>query len=496
MYRLLDKDRAILLQLIYHFSIIEKNYSFSDYAELIDCDRRKIVKLVQLFKFDIDSNQWGPMINIQTIEKKLKITIGSDFSLDFFYSYYMQQSIGFILCWEIFNNRFTTIQQFSNDVFLSRSSVYKHINILKTILNSYDLMIDFSHPKIILGQEHQIRYFFYDLFNEAFQVNEWHFDLLNLDIISRFLFKFQKIYPHFSLPTIIKFRLMLVIYLTRQRFNNCIDYTNYNFNLINILIDFSDFKELIQAFFNDNEHMDEELSFLYFFLTTLDSFELKHFETIDTLKLDSLSPYIDLSKKWINSFCAFFNVSLQPKHYFFLLTNLTYLHHKILLLTGHSTKKYPKFIARSFDSTLSHTSQLSNFYKSLKIDEEFSQLFKRNPIVDLSYTFLTKDIMKTFYPPLNILIYSKINLDQQNWLAELICKAVDIPIKTVTNLSENPDIIISDFPVHSFIEGNKPSAYFICQSFPTKNDLKKLNKLLEILYFKRELSTVLKVPSF
>lgn len=495
MYQLLDKDRVTLLKLLSHFYNLEQHYSYSEYADLLDCDRRKVVKLIKMFKFDIDSNHWEQMITIHATEKELEVIIGNDFSLDFFYSYYLQQSIGFVLCWEIFNNHFTTIQQFSNDVYLSRSSVYKHINTLKIILNRYNLIIDFSHPMIILGEEHQIRYFFYDLFSETFQVNEWYFDGLNLEVISNFLYTFQKSYPHLSTPTLIKFRLMLAIYLTRNQFNIWIDYTNRYFKLINILIDFSDFKALMQPFFSDSKFPEEEFSFLYFFLTTLDSFELKHFEKIDTIKFDSLSPYLDLSKKWIHSFCTFFNVLLQPKHYFFLLTNLTYLHHHTFSLTGHSNRKYPKFIAGTLYPQLSSFSQLSSFYQSLKIDQEFSQLFKRNPIIDLSYTLLTKDIIRTIYPPLNILIYSKISSEQQNWLAELICKAVHIPLKKVIHLSEKPDIIISDFPVHSFIEANTPLTYFICQSFPTRNELKKLNELIETLYFKKEISRFLQVPN-
>lgn len=497
MYQLLDKDRATLLQLLSHFYTLEKNYSYSEYAEFLGCDRRKIVKLVKLFKLDVDSNHWENMITIHATEKEVDVIIGNNFSLDFFYSHYMQQSIGFILCWEIFNNRFTTIQQFSNDVYMSRSSVYKRIQSLKTILYRYNLNLDFSNPRIILGDEHQIRYFFYHLFSEAFQTNEWPFDSLNIDFISTFSLSSQEIHPYISTPALIKFRLMIAIYLIRSQCNYWIDYINPHFHLTNILIDFSNFKSVMQTFFKENKYFDEELSFLYFFLTTLDSIELKYFETIDTMKLESISHYLELSKKWIHLFCAFFDVFLQPKQYFFLLTNLTYLHHQIHTLKGHSTTMdHSMFASNPSISQTLHFRSLSDFYKSLKTEDIFSQLFKLNSSLDLSYTLLTRDIIKTIYPPLNVLIYSKINSEQQNWLAELICTSVQIPIKKVAYLSEKPDIIISDFPVHSFIKNKTPLTYFLCHSFPTKNELEQLNELAERLYFRKEISTFIEVPNF
>ena len=183
MIQLLNKDQLLTLNLLELFQKENNPYfskSIGYYATTTNIDRRTILRLLELFVSDIEEQNWYEKITLEITDKEVTISIGKEFSLDIYYNFYLQNTTCFDLCLEIFTGDFTTVQDFSDRLFLSKSTVYKRISSLKSVLKDYNLTLDFNSPQIILGPEHQIRYFFYILFFDSFETGYCKFSEFDL----------------------------------------------------------------------------------------------------------------------------------------------------------------------------------------------------------------------------------------------------------------------------------------------------------------------------
>lgn len=487
MIQLLNKDQLLTLNLLDLFQK-ENSQHFSKsigyYANTSSIDRRTIVRLLELFLLDIEEQNWNEIIKIELDEKTVMISIGKEFSLDFFYNFYLKNTTCFELCLEIFTGDFTTVQDFSDRLFLSKSTVYKRISLLKSVLKDYNLTLDFNSTQIILGPEHQIRYFFYVLFFDSFETGYCKFSKFNLDYIEDLIADFRLKNSELSYPTLVKLKIKLAISLIRINQGYILNYEEKFFTLTNINISFPKFSEFFHTWFEREKILsmgneNKEITFLYFFTTIVDSFDIRQFEKIDLNSIEILSPSLDLAKNWTILFSSFFNVMLTPTQYFFLSTNIAYLHQKTEGLIGPMST----FELSSADELIKKyypmlSSKLQEFYSMLKKDPIFSSFFEQNPLISFQYTILLREIILSHCPPLKVLIYSKLGREQQISLENSVSTLTSIPIFFVSTLRENPDIVMADFNFSPYYETEKPYTYFRCSTFPTEIELNQLKQIL------------------
>ncbi|MBQ6485365.1 MAG: helix-turn-helix domain-containing protein [Carnobacterium sp.] len=487
MIQLLNKDQLLTLNLLELFQKENNPYfskSIGYYATTTNIDRRTILRLLELFVSDIEEQNWYEKITLEITDKEVTISIGKEFSLDFFYNFYLQNTTCFDLCLEIFTGDFTTVQDFSDRLFLSKSTVYKRISSLKSVLKDYNLTLDFNSPQIILGPEHQIRYFFYILFFDSFETGYCKFSEFDLYYIEELITDFRLKNSELNYPSLVKLKIKLAISLIRINQGYILNYEEKFFNLTNITISLPKFSDFFHTWFT-REKIDcqgnesKEIAFLYFFTTIVDSFDIRQFEKIDLNSIEILSPSLDLAKNWTLLFSSFFNVMLTPTQYFFLSTNLAYLHQKTQGLIGPMST----FELSSADELIKKyypmlSSKLQEFYSILKKDPLFSGLFEKNPLISFQYTILLREIILSHCPPLNILIYSKLGREQQIGLENSVSTLTSIPINFISSLKENPDIVITDFNFSPYYETQKAYTYFRCSTFPTTIELNQIKKIM------------------
>lgn len=383
MIQLLNKDQLLTLNLLTLFQKENNQYfskSISYYSNTTSTDRRTIVRLLKIFLLDIEEQKWTEKINIKMNEKEVIISIGNEFSIDFFYNFYLKNTTCFELCLEILTGDFTTVQDFSDRLFLSKSTVYKRISLLKSVLTDYNLTLDFNSTQILLGPEHQIRYFFYVLFFDSFETGYCKFSDFNLVYIEDLIANFHLKNSELNYPTLVKLKIKLAISLIRINQGYVLNYEEEFFTLTNPNISFPKFSQFFHTLFERekivcNGYEKNEMIFLYFFMTIVDSFDIRQFEKIDLNKIEILSPGLDLAKIWTTLFSSFFNIMLTPTQYFFLSTNIAYLHQKTQSLIGPMSTfelSCADELIKQYYPTLS--SKLQEFYSILK-KKNYFQVF-------------------------------------------------------------------------------------------------------------------------
>lgn len=101
----------------------------------------------------------------------------------------------------------------------------------------------------------------------------------------------------------------------------------------------------------------------------------------------------------------------------------------------------------------------------------------------ISYTLLLRRIIFNSLPTLQVLVCSKVGIEEQHWLEERIANISTVPVKFHVSWSSDLDLIISDFPLPEHFIPENPDAYFLWLAFSNFSDWIQLIKRLEKIYF-------------
>ncbi|WP_059106014.1 helix-turn-helix domain-containing protein [Shouchella shacheensis] len=112
----------------------------------------------------------------------------------FLHSYALHQlkkSPMFQLCHQMFQEDVTSLENFSESAFMSKSSLSRGIRKLKPLLDSYRLRLE-TRQAVLVGEEHQIRYFYFKFYWNAFKGEEWPFTFVEREELLDVVVLFEK----------------------------------------------------------------------------------------------------------------------------------------------------------------------------------------------------------------------------------------------------------------------------------------------------------------
>lgn len=160
----------------------------------------------------------------------------------------------------IFNDLLLSTREWEERLYISDSTLKRHLNVLKSILKEYNLKLS-TNPVNIVGNEAAIRIFYFDFFYSSSKIPQ--FDSLQENELEFF----HKLEPLLSFDHLQYYRWMhwVIIVIRRCKFDNKILLNDELLSIIETKIDIKKvdkIKEMFYCFFN-KELSFEEVSFLY-----------------------------------------------------------------------------------------------------------------------------------------------------------------------------------------------------------------------------------------
>lgn len=488
MIRLLNKDALNKLKLFYLLKESDEIQTISSVSKKFSLDKRTTLRLLQAFQQDILQFCLEKDIHLDfQNERNIIFTLVDSFDPQILYVNYLEQSINFKACLDIFNQDFTNISQFSAKHYQSVSTTKRYLDSLKRLVKQYDLTLDLAKNQMIVGKEHQIRYFYYTFFWESYSSTQWPFPDIDLHRLQVTLHDITKNFKNLPIPDVNKMIVWIAVSLIRIKQGYVIDYEEDYQQFQNHNLSYDQFREfaltLAETLSLPAELLTKyELQFLYFSLATTSSFS--HHDFYSVVDIDTNHEFVPVtaSQIWIKRFCTFFEISLTPNEYFYLYTNLLSLHSRALYLIGPSNvygilDNGSNIFKRSPDNYV----KIKQFCLKLERDEPyFSLIFKRNNQLIPQYLILVLDLLKRKEKPVSIYLASGLNVIERDSLQEQMKDLNPFPIVFNEHI-ENIDLIITDVSIPKIFSKDIP--VFHWNPIPTKKDLKLVTKLLSELHY-------------
>ncbi|EOK00786.1 MULTISPECIES: helix-turn-helix domain-containing protein [Enterococcus] len=394
------------------------------------------------------------------------------FTLDYYFAVFLRRSQYYRLLIDLLYGKQRTIEQYTEKLFISESSVKRTMKQLREILDGFYLKIIKKNKKYLLvGDEEKIRYFYFILFKISSNAPD---DLYSEESIKRIQTDFQKIYPNITQNTLENFLYFLHVTKIRMAHDFRLQAKENHFEVINRLFTLKDFETQLgkYIFFNDAMNNQVELECLYFFISTD---ELLTIETILSVSA-YLSPAILSEEAFLigntilYQLSQFFDIKFSPEEYFYLGANF-YLKIKKseIFYYYHFEKKY---LDKPIEKYIN------------KLFSDFSKYFERNtgeklplPVDYLQLILL--EILLEKDKKISVLVYSALGDRDKVRIEKKLQKFITIPIRFVNRLEENPQLIISN----RYLKSNQKIPIFYIRNYFMNTELNNISKFVEELYF-------------
>lgn len=483
MKKLLDPVFDLPLHLLQYLYKRNSYQTITFFSEALNTDRRTLLKTIAILQKDISLNNWHDMITIEVIDKNLSATIGPLFSMETFYSYYMSKSFGVNLTLRLFTHSSDSIEELADYLYVSKATFYRRLTPLKQVLADFDLSLDFTNSRNkLIGSEKQIRYFFFTFFWEVFRAFPYKksaFSNAKKTKLSTFLSSYD-----LPISFMLLIELQLEIALNRINQGYMMD-TFPNYELPELYFSYDDFNDFFSSLFpkelKQSPVIKTELSALYFSITTATLYAQKSNRSLSLSPKYWASSVVPIVHEWISYFIDFFKITMIQDEYFYLIVNLYVLHLKQKILVGGS-------LSLGF-SSLENISYEDNRYIYIQANRFFDFINQKEPelSVDIyhrfTYTLLLRRIISKSLPSLNILVCSKVGIEEQHWLEERIANINMVPVKFHDIWSPELDLVVSDFPLPDMYIPDNPDAYFLWLAFSDFSEWIQLIKRLQKIYF-------------
>ncbi|ALS36939.1 hypothetical protein ABID30_001858 [Enterococcus rotai] len=494
MKALLNKEFIFRLEVLNNLSREHKNTtSISDYAGKLSKDRRTILKTIEALKndiLDLDCEKYITIISND--ESSVFVDIAPDFDTNYFLLYYLEQSVLFNLCLELFNGTFVDLQSFATKHYYSYSTVYRKMKDLNQLLEQYDLSLDLTTSTYIVGREQNIRFFFFTLFWESYKVLKWPFpsvDHTNLKKALEENTEAEELQPFLIKPNMVFIWLAITIIrisnghvLTEEY-----EYTESVFPMLSKET-FSGFFSSFSKHYPNLETLNQtgwnyEANFLYFTLLTSQVYPLNQIASLQLTNFVGVKMNTSnlITEHWIKQFMAEFDCSLDVNNYFYLYYNLLSLHSRYLYLPG------PVEIINIFNDTSYANMDLFidyelvfTFLDSLFSNPIFASLQSQKQSLISFYLLLISELMNGKRPVLNIAIFSHSSVFQKDFFETMLIKSLSFPVNFVSYASREIDFLITDVSLSKLLQKEVPT--FVWNSNIQQEKLSRLVSYLNIVY--------------
>ncbi|EUJ39560.1 helix-turn-helix domain-containing protein [Brochothrix campestris] len=483
MHKLLDNHDKNSLFCLRYFS--EKKslskITIQDMLNDLQWERRKLLKILADLSETSKQNNWETYLTFKYVNNELHIELSDAFSLDFFLAYYLKNNVLFQFLIELFNDDFIDLQKFTEERFLAKGTFYRKMKRLKILLADFNLHIDLTKKERIIGEEHQIRYFFHCLFTEGYHFSLAFAHKVEHAPINAVLAFIKKIHPELPYSFSLKLRSYLAVTLTRitQGFYVPLqeDYPHAFSTTVA-----TDILTQIQTLLLTNlspKQLRAETNFFYMSLLANNTYPL------DYIKREKLPVQLFLehvsqqTKRFINLYARFFKQPLAATEYFYLLINLTAIDTHTRLFKGSTNhfrmdfnvsllkKNYPLLY-----------SMCDNFYNFLQ--KENSRTL--SDTMKINYFFLLRELIDTTERSVNICLLSKVNSLQYATLKKKIQRLSQVDLSFINHPSAEVDFYIADFKLSALEDAYPDAVFHYWPSLPDEAEQFRLVQRLNQLY--------------
>ncbi|SPN75431.1 helix-turn-helix domain-containing protein [Brochothrix thermosphacta] len=485
MHKLLDKQEDYSLQCLRYFSKkrMTDDISFQKMMEDLEWSRRTLIKNLDTLQDDIVANNWSDYLNFTYTAANIHLELSSLFSIDYFVTHYLVNNVQFEFCLEIFNDEFDSLQTFTENNFLTKATMYRKLNRLKELLQDFDITIDLTKSERMLGDEHQIRYFYYCLFSDAFHFLTDFAHNVEPDVLTDLINKIHSLHPEMPYAHLLKMRTYLAVTLSRINQGYILDSTSPIPLIESIIILNKDIKiwigDLLRKSGLNEEQITAEINVLHFITTVLNIYPLEYFERVNIPIERYSSDFSRKSELFMKHFNDFFNQSLTASQYFYLLINLTAFNAREAYLKGseHNSRMQINLQTVRESHPLIYSS-CEAFFEYL--EEQTGKVISNS--MRIQYFMLLREPIRLMYQPIKICLLSKISDAQHVFLEKIISKSSQVAITFVPFPEESVDLYISDFKVNHLEKRYTNAVFYYWSSIPEETEWVTLLDILHRTY--------------
>jgi DNA-binding MarR family transcriptional regulator len=443
---LLDKESQIILKIINQVSKVpEKELSFSDLQEKLAIRKQTIRSyLTTLLKYCQKNN----LDTFKIEDNKFKMSSDTNFNIFDLYHDMTQKSVKYQIMTSILNNPSITFTDLYIDLAVSKSSLSSYIKQLNDYFVYYDCRINFLQKNRIQGEEHQVRFLYYNLlwgldFDSVIETSP------ELEAAMALVLEFI---PHMTYAALLKTKLNIYIFQVATRNQRFITSADQFILPDSPYIKYRDFFEKLDGinFFKDCPDVmtkRRECRYLYFLFCRANLITLAECRTADIQLSDFTSPSIDYV---INKFQEEFNLTLAEHQLKYLHYNLSLLNSSAAIFKGRSKIFGTKEMIKTFNKTKKNTARfIKQFIQDISEDNRtIRRLMCHSPNLGNYYTLLLRSVIEEHYQPIKILAQTNSSNLYREILIAQITSATPFPVTVLTSKElngERPDGVISNW---------------------------------------------------
>ncbi|GHU36598.1 hypothetical protein FACS1894192_03520 [Bacilli bacterium] len=395
--------------------------------------------------------QYCKQNNLETFTlQKSNLEMSSDTTFNIFdlYHYFMENSVKFQIIMTVFKNQQIDFTTLHHDLALSKSSASKYIKQINSFLKQYHCKINFLKKNSLQGEEHQIRFLYYNLL--------WGLDLDKIIEdslkLQQVMALFSKTAPQIPYINLSKIKLSFYIFQVASKSGRFIA-SKKDFILPDSpYISYKDFFDKINAldflsYCPDLQTKQKEGRYLYFLFCRASILTINECRQYDNQISLSNSPSVQY---FISEFQEKSGLILKPSEIKFLSYNISLLNCEAAAFRGR---------AKNFDLDKLVTQYNKNGGLVPKLIKKFinhiclenskiKKLIDNFPALEQYYTMLIRTIESEYHQPINILVQSSISTLHREALINQIRNSISFPITIYTSEQlhvEKPDGIISNW---------------------------------------------------
>ena len=443
---LLDKNYKSILEIINQLSKQPtRELSFSDLEDKLNITKKTIKTY-----FDILLDYCNQKnLETFTLQKgKLKMAMNTNFNIFDLYHHFTTNSIKYQIIMTIFENPQITFTDLYLDLALSKSNASLHIKQINHFLKPYQCKISFLQNRPLQGEEHQIRFLYYNLLwglNQDKIIDSCP----KLDQITTLLLE---VTPNMPYVTLSKIKLGFYIFQVACKSGYFIASEKQFILQDSPYITYDDFFEKIDAldFLNDCPDLvtkQKESRYLYFLFCRANLLTLEECQKYEHQIAPSNSPTVQY---FVTRFQERSRLSLEQYEIVYLNYNLSLFNSEAAVFTGRAKTFDLEDMVDRYNKTSGNIPKLiQKFINDLSNENnDIKTLTQKFPSLHHYYTMLLRVIAAKHQPPLKLLVQSSISSLHRQALISQIVNITSFPIVVYTSEQLNgqkPDGIVSNW---------------------------------------------------
>jgi predicted DNA-binding protein YlxM (UPF0122 family) len=488
---LLNNGERRKLQFAEILTNTDKWLTLTELGEELDCSVRVLKEDMVFFRKNFSDFQ------IKTSSQGLQLTFKQDKGLEALYQKLLSESTAYHLLEIIFMFEDKTISDLAEELYVSVSTLYRLIEQINAKTAVYDFKIE-TNPCRVTGKEENIRYFYYNYFNEKYSYLDWWYKTIDEETLDKFLdffIEFTQIPADFAFYNI--FKLVTIVNLIRYKNKHLVETNGITINFDEIIPELGAYAKAFEEFEEKLDvKMSKELIHQIFTPYVQEGFSLNKERLFKkAAENKALAKTIELLSQELTKISEESAIPLYNKdEIIFALNNVAHLEYQEPQ-SGYILYNRNKYFAEEIKNNFPHFHSL--LYEGMK---KYRTFIKKpmtedgiNFFIYITFIFwenLVPELGKKF-KKIRVLIISDRHVLHGHMLKDFIehefNEQIVIDIYTSNNLDKkiiealDYNLIVTNFPISSL--ENKRTVYI--ESVPTFYDLRKLKNALDAIISER-----------